>query len=459
MFRPHSSIPMVALVLAMTFGSWDLAVRTPLFASPIYAGVNVNSESGNSLSAAAVCPFCSAVKRTISEEMNDTDVVIFAEIAETHSDPKEERFSQDVLLVVQDVLKGNGLVKKGDRFKIPAAPIFKKGDDCLVMGMMTDEMSWSSPVQLSPRSKKYIQDVRELPEKGPKRIQFFWNFLQDKEEFLAFDAYDEFARTPYEDIRAIKDKLDRKRLLGWLEDTEVTINRKRLYYTLLGLCGSEKDLPFLEKLLTDKEKKKRGGMDALVACYLTLAGDKGLTLIDDKFLKNKDADYVETFAVIAALRFHGTEGKVIQLERILQSVRLLLDRPDLADLVIPDLARWKDWTVIDRLTELFKNADDKSKWVRVPIIQYLKVCPKPIAAKKIEELRKVDPLSVKRALAFFTLESELNAETSKSDDLDSELDAQLDQQLEKDKSKKDAEQGKKSDKRSSKIFKSKTFRC
>lgn len=419
MFRPNQVLPALALTFAMTFSSWTSAETNTCLASKTETLLT------------SACPFCSAVKRTISEEMNDTDIVVFAEIAETHSDPKEQRFSQDVLLVVQEVLKGNGLIKKGDRFKIPAAPIFKKGDDCLVMGMMTDEMSWTSPIQLTTRSKKYIQDVKKLPEKGAERIQFFWNFLEDKEEFLAYDAYDEFARTPYEDIRAIKNKLDRKRLLSWLDDTEVTINRKRLYYTLLGLCGSQKDLPFLVKLLTDKEKKKRGGMDALVACYLTLAGEKGLTLIDDRFLKQKKADYVETFAVIAALRFHGTEGKVIRQERILQSVRLLLDRPELADLVIPDLARWKDWSVLERLVKLFKDADEKSKWVRVPIIHYLKVCPKPIAAKKIEELRKVDPLSVKRALAFFTLESELNAETDNSDELDSELDAELDKQLEK----------------------------
>ena len=33
----------------------------------------------------------------------------------------------------------------------------------------------------------------------------------------------------------------------------------------------------------------------------------------------------------------------------------MLDRPQLADLVIPDLARWEDWSVMDRLVELFKN--------------------------------------------------------------------------------------------------------
>ena len=55
------------------------------------------------------------------------------------------------------------------------------------------------------------------------------------------------------------------------------------------------------------------------------------------------------------------------------------DRPELADLVIPDLSRWEDWTVMDRLVELFEKADDESNWVRVPVINFLRACPLPEA--------------------------------------------------------------------------------
>ena len=41
-------------------------------------------------------------------------------------------------------------------------------------------------------------------------------------------------------------------------------------------------------------------------------------------------------------------------------MRLLLDNPDFADQVIPDLARWEDWSVMDRLVEMFKAGDEKS---------------------------------------------------------------------------------------------------
>jgi hypothetical protein len=54
-----------------------------------------------------------------------------------------------------------------------------------------------------------------------------------------------------------------------------------------------------------------------------------------------------------------------------------------------------------RLVRLFKEADDKSSWVRVPVINYLRACPLPEAEKYIAELEKIDPVAVKRARTYF----------------------------------------------------------
>jgi hypothetical protein len=102
-----------------------------------------------------------------------------------------------------------------------------------------------------------------------------------------------------------------------------------------------------------------------------------------------------------AMRFHGTEGGVIPKERVVKAVRHMLSRPQLADLVIPDLARWQDWQSMDELVKLFKTADEKSSWVRVPVINYLRACPLPEAKEHLKELEKIDPQAVKRANMFF----------------------------------------------------------
>jgi hypothetical protein len=144
------------------------------------------------------------------------------------------------------------------------------------------------------------------------------------------------------------------------------------------------------------------------------------------FLENKDAEYTDTYATIMALRFHGTEDDIIPRKRLLEGLRLMLDRPQLADLVIPDLARWEDWSVVDKLVDLFKNSDDESSWVRVPVINYLRACPLPEAKSRIDELAKIDPESIKRANSFFPLgaaAAPATADTKKADDDGSEAKA------------------------------------
>lgn len=375
--------------------------------------------------ASMVCPFCSAVKQTLTEEMLTTDAVVFAEVLgpAKPTNPTGDQPTLDLMmnLKITKVIKGDKLVTAGKQFTTVVPPSFAAGQECLVMGVITDQLSWSTPVKMTERSREYILDLQQLPDQGPKRLKFFLQYLEDPETLLAYDAYDEFARAPYADVKAIKGDMDRPQLLKWITDPEVTINRKRLYYTMLGVCGTDADLPLLEKLITSSDKRERAALDALSACYLTLAGEKGVKLIEEQFLSNKEAEYVDTYAAVAALRFHGTESDIISVPRILKAMRLLLDRPDIADLVIPDLARWKDWSVMDKLVQMFKDADDDSKWVRVPIVNYLRTCPLPEADAKIEELKKVDPQSVRRALMFFEVESGLEEESA-DDDFDKQLD-------------------------------------
>ena len=73
----------------------------------------------------------------------------------------------------------------------------------------------------------------------------------------------------------------------------------------------------------------------------------------------------------------------------------------MADLIIPDLARWQDWSQLDRLVEMFKTADTKVTYVRLPIINYVRACPLPAAKQALEDFNQIDPEAVKRSMTFF----------------------------------------------------------
>ncbi len=256
-------------------------------------------------------------------------------------------------------------------------------------------------MKVSDRAVEYLRQLDSLPEKGPERLAFFQDYLQDPEQVLSRDAYDEFAKAPYSEVKGLRDKMNHAQLLAWIKHPDTPLNRKRLYLVMLSVCGGPDDLPMLEQMLRTEDRKTRGGLDAMLGCYLMLAGADGMTLVEDLFLKNSKAEYADTYAAIMALRFLGTETEAVPRPRILQGFHCLLVRPELADLIVPDLARWEDWSQVERLVKLFKEADKKSNELRVAIINYLRTCPQPEAKKHGAELAKIDPDAAKRAETFF----------------------------------------------------------
>lgn len=357
------------------------------------------SLSGMSLQTLA-CPFCNAVSQTLRQEMSVMDAVIIA--TATQSDMTRDKESGEVMMKVEKVLKGSDHVSEGQTVKAIYYGEVGAGRRFMLSGVDPPNLQWSC-LPLTERGEAYVVKIMSLPDDALERLRFYHAHLQDEELMLSRDAYDEFAVAPYDVIQKLGPEMDHDQLVQWIGNAELTTDRKRLYLTMLGVCGDEKDLPFLETLLRSTQKSTRGGLDALVACYLTLAGEKGIPLINELFLANKQAPYADTYAAIMAVRFHGTEGGVIPRSALVESLHHVLDRQDLADLIIPDLARWSDWSQVDRLKRLFLAAEADNNWVRVPVVNYLRACPLPEAKAAIEELEKVDPESVRRANTFFTV--------------------------------------------------------
>jgi len=365
-----------------------------------------------SLSGGAVqaCPFCMAVPLTLSQELKGADAVIVAELVALPARPAGsdgifapglgEPLEKSKFKVVE-VLKGAELLKKAkqiDAVYLGDAPV---GTQFIISGVDPKALSWSAPLEVKKRSRDYINTLFKLPEGGPDRLSFFQNYLEDEEEMLSRDAFDEFAQASYADVKAFAPRIDYKQLLACLNSPadKVSASHRRLYFTLLGVCGTEKDLPLLEKFLTSKDRQLKSGLDAMIGSYLAIKGPEGIKLVEDLYLKNGDAEFTDTYAAIQAVRI-SQEAGIITKDKAAEAFHYMLDRPKMADLVIPDLARWQDWTVADRLVDLFVTADADSAWVRVPVLRYLQVCPTPEAKKELARLEVMDPTAAKSAQSF-----------------------------------------------------------
>jgi hypothetical protein len=392
------------------------------------------------------CPFCDVTQQTLSEELSGADASVVAVQAEPKTAKKEEvdPFEEDEAAAnngakfrIVEVLKGD--FKPGD---IIEAVYF--GEDAadkqfMITGVQGDKLEWGSPLPMTERGIEYVKQLVKIPASGPDRLRFFLGYLENHDALLAQDSYDEFARAPYEDLINLKDALDRQQLVEWITDSQVGPTRRRLYLTMLGVCGTQEDVAMLEELLTYNYESVRpalsaliglmnvGGsalgaplvdelvhadvrakqqcLDALIAAYLKLKGPDGLTLIEERFLKNPDADYTQQYSTIMALRFHGEESSEIPRERLVKSLRYLLDDDEIADQVIPDLTRWEDWGIMEKLVEKFK-ASEEDGWIRQPVISYLLTAaeqPGEVGEKAnaaVAELEELDPDAVKRARSY-----------------------------------------------------------
>lgn len=428
----------------MNFGSYRIC-----FAAMAISCVGIAS--------AAACPFCDAPMQTLSEETASADAVVLAKLVKEAppvsdaADPNSGTATFEIIEVLrgQDHLQG---VKEVNAVYFGEAD---KDRVFLISGLGAEKLDWTTPLPLSKAGEEYVRKLPSVPPSGADRLSFFQEYLENEDPLLAQDAYDEFARAPYEEVQALGPRMHHDDLMKWIADYEINPSRRRLYLTMLGVCGGKNDLPLLESMITSdfvtmepalkeivasaiamngplcltgwieivqqRERQKKLGLDALVACYLTLRGPEGLELIDERFLKDPKVEYTHIYSTIMALRFHGDqETGVLPRERLLSSMRLLLDNPDFADQVILDLSRWEDWSVLDRLVEMFKTADEKS-YVRQPVVTYLTVAaeqPGDVgkrASAAMLELEQLDPETVKQARSLMAFGALARAKSPSAD--------------------------------------------
>lgn len=411
-----------------------LVVISLLAASPLYA-----------------CPFCSAPSLTLTEQLRQSQVAATA-VWVSAIEPDGKNVASTTLKV-RDVLNGSG-VTPGEEVTIDSYRTGEPGDLFLILANTPDAASeatptfinegadgdglniapvvdadalvgqnglqWSTPIDISEAAAGYLA---ELPQPGTPegaRLLFFMNYLENPDDTVSNDAYAEFASSPYEIIVPLADKMPRERIRQWVVSDKTSPTRLGLYGLLLGLCGDESDIAVMEAKITEQTDDFRLGIDGVMGGYLLLAGEEGLKLIEETKLKDKTIPFSETYAAMQALRFLWTdaiktEGETrFTKDRLRQAMRTLLERTELADLVIADLARWSDWSQMDQIYALYDAEGYDVPSIKRAVVRFylaatrVKENPPTDAQKEqaeeyLAELRDRDPKTVKAAERFFFL--------------------------------------------------------
>lgn len=362
------------------------------------------------------CPFCESIGPTIADEIKTADLAATGRLVRIAKPPEPAPTDDNPLgflpegpkgtFEVTHVFKGDDDVQPTGKIETAFAGTEPVGSDFLLLGYREPQRYWSTPMALPGPAGKYVLEVVKLPESGPERLRYFLDYLQHSETMLDKDAYDEFAKAPYEDVKALAPHFNREKLWKWIGDDQIAASRKRLYYLMLSLCGQAEDREKLEQMLVNRSHDvPTEALDSIIAAYLALAGVEGMPLIEEQFFTGADTSREDVFAAVTAVRFHGEEEDIIPRPRLQEAFRRLLDKPQTAELVVSDLARWEDWTVMDRLVELFRTAEPSTYFIRTPVVQYLSVCPLPEAKQYLEELKAIDPQAVTRGMYFAQADS------------------------------------------------------
>lgn len=362
------------------------------------------------------CPFCPGASVPLTEKLTHAQTACLVRWAEADTGTIEKP-GDTVYKVLKVIKQSQGTqYKPGSLITVNRDHDAKPGAPFLLTGTRGPQPLWDNPIVITPASYSYLMQAPSVHQPTTQRLRYFLKFLEHKDTIIANDAFAEFANAPFEDITPLARELPREKIHHWLSDRSTPAPRLGLYGLLLGLCGQEEDIRFMEQKISIQAQGLRSGIGGLMSGYLMLTGSQGLDHLERVKFRQKNVTPNELFAAREAVSFMWTYGNSrIPPERLRQSMRMLLNRPELADLVIADLARWQDWTVMDQLVTLYDAKDYEYKSIRKAIIRYLLVASRNMdssqggpdaataarARQYLDRIRSRDPQLVKRAERFY----------------------------------------------------------
>ena len=364
---------------------------------------------------AAWCPFCDAPSFTLSEQADQCAHILRGEWLGGKK-PTAESAGTARFRILEIGQSDSDAFKVGSLIELPQYIAGKKDVSYILMGPGEKLIDWHPAKESTEDLWTYLDSVpAPVPASDEarqiKRLEFFIPYLQHKDPNIATDAYSEFAAAPYEVITPLAEKFPREKIQKWIVDPTTPVTRMGLFGLLLGLCGNEEDAKVMEQKILIPDSEFRMGIEGVMAGYLLIKGEDGLKVLETKKMLAKtfvNADgkevklpFSEVYATMQTLRFMWMyEPDRIPRQRLKTSMRNLLSRPEMADLVITDLSRWKDWDIQPQLMAMYDDENFDIASIKRAVIRYMFYCsrdvPKDGSAKPDYAIKAAENLEILR---------------------------------------------------------------
>ncbi len=299
---------------------------------------------------AVACPFCSPTGTTLTGEVAQADFILFGTLTNARRDANDPTaFNKGTTdMAIELVIKSHDLVKGKKSIAIPRyiPPDGKNYKYLIFFNLFNGQLDpyRGEAVPADSKLPEYLKGALEVRQKDiVARLEYFFKYLEDSDIVVSSDAYSEFGYAEYKDVREVAPKLPAELLLKWLKDPNTRGSRLGLYGLLLGHCGKPADATTIRALLDDKERSYTSGLDGVVAGYVMLDPKAGWDYLLG-LIKDKDKDFPVKYAALKTVRFFWEfRPDVIPRAQVLDAMKVLIDDPDIADMPIEDLRKWKVW--------------------------------------------------------------------------------------------------------------------
>jgi hypothetical protein len=268
------------------------------------------------------------------------------------------------------------------------------------------------PVKPGSALPKYVGGIlKNKDKKLPARLRFYCDYLNHADSGIRYDAEEEFYRTfsetSYPTMRAALSKLPEEKLLKWLGDPKTPAERRGFLALLLGHCARDKDRAARLVLshLNELEKDGHESWEMLVS-HTLLQPKAGWEHVRHQ-LENASGESLQSYDAVQAVRFfaqHPTDA--VSRRQCIETFKLILARPKVADLVIEDLRILEQWDLTDQILALAGKKSDGEFSLHQKILRFALNSPSPKAKQFVERERKRDPDSVKVQEEYLKAERE-----------------------------------------------------
>lgn len=345
---------------------------------------------------------------TFREEAATSQIILFGRLENARKSPDGDTTDLVLLKAIKSdpILKGKTVVRLPFYVPIPDA---KKPPEFLVFGEVhKGEVDYYRGVPGKRALLDYVEGILTL--KGTDRVRvmrYCFQFLEHEDSAIAADAFAEFLKSTDRDIRRAGLTLAPEKLRRWLQNDKTAPDRLRLYAFLLAQCGNQKDAALLKKLLDKLVKEKEPPLiDGVFTAYALLDRKDGWAYVR-RFLGDAKAGFMLRYSALRAVRyFYTSQREAVAEKELLAAIDDALQQPDMTDIPIDYLRRWKCWKLTDRILALSSKKGFDAPLIRRTILRYALQCPHKQATRFVAERRKADPSFVADAEELLRYEAE-----------------------------------------------------